>query len=270
MKRRLSTILLLLAAKALLADCGSPLSSSPPDWVRYDGAIPHSKTGSYVNRYKGSGIDETAARNDAIGKIKHNMEKKYADYRIEREWNGQCSVDNVVVYLLAQTIPYGGKYDDNLDYGIELEVQKLRKEARWFSFGGGSGTIPGLAGMYVSARYGDLWGSYRATWGIGFLGGLGMGNGDLHFSGGVNIYPFNDFYLQYSYGTAIYSRETKSHYENGVFVSKKTVTESGHSMLLGYDIRISFFMLSLGGGVSKTESHKWLPAYNALAGFVFY
>jgi len=125
MKRRLSTILLLLVAKFLLADCGyAPISSSPmPDWVRYDSAIPHSKTGSYINKYVGSGIDKTAAENDAISKIKRNMENKYADYRIEREWDGICSVDKVVVYLLAQTIPYGGKFDDNLNYETNREMK---------------------------------------------------------------------------------------------------------------------------------------------------
>ncbi|MDR2579317.1 MAG: penicillin-binding protein activator LpoB [Chitinispirillales bacterium] len=175
----------------------------------------------------------------------------------------------------------------------KLAVEARRKSARWLSVGVGTGLIPdevsgmyggaitGIGGAYISGRYGSTWGETLHTWGIGLTCGAGAGagagsGGETRIGVGVNLYPFNDFFLQFSYGTATYSHKTQGGYIDGRYTPSRTVIESGYAFLAGYDFHIQQFtfgpghiVFSLAGGVTKAEASGWLPAYSAAVGYVF-
>ena len=172
-------------------------------------------------------------------------------------------------------------------YNNREAMEEAGRAASWFSLGAGMGLVPdktaeyysnavtGLGGVYVSGRLGGtsaLWPPY--TWGIGVTGGIGVGSrGALHVGGGVNVYPWNDVFVQFSYGTALYSYETKSYYdyETDRNVAAKTYHENGYGLMLGYDgWRFGPLMLCLSGGVITTESSGgWRPAYSASVGWLW-
>lgn len=169
----------------------------------------------------------------------------------------------------------------------EAKTAQRRQSARWLSAGAGTGAIPegaevysgavtGIAGGYLAGRFGGTYGESALTWGVGLTLGAGLGSGNNTRIGvGINVYPVNDFFLQFSYGTATYSYKTTGQYiDGGSWVGGKTVIENGYSLMAGYDFHIRQFkigpghiMLSLAGGMANAEKEGWLPAYSASVGY---
>ena len=171
------------------------------------------------------------------------------------------------------------------------KIQARRAAARWLSVGAGtgiipdktadsySGAIPGIAGGYISGKFGGTWGESTNTWGAGLMLGGGLGSGNNPRVGvGINVYPFNDLFLQFSYGTAVYAYTKKGGFDpdqNRVIPASK-INESGFGLMAGYDFHINqlkigpgYIMINIAGGMVNAEDQGWLPAYGAAVGWTF-
>ena len=173
----------------------------------------------------------------------------------------------------------------------QQQILDRRKSARWLAVGTGTGATPdktseaysgavtGIAGGFISGRFGGTYGETTYTWGIGLTlgGGLGSG-GNTRVGAGVNIYPFNDLFVQFSYGTAAYAYSERGYFDpsQNRYVSGSNFNESGFGVMAGYDFHISKFaigpghiIINLAGGMVNAENKGWLPAYSAGVGYTF-
>jgi len=175
---------------------------------------------------------------------------------------------------------------------IQAKKQQIldrRKSARWLAVGAGTGAIPektseaysgavtGIAGGYLSGRFGGTYGETPYTWGIGLTlgGGLGSG-GNTRVGAGINVYQFNDLFVQFSYGTAVYAYTDRYYDETQNRFVSNNFNESGFGLMAGYDFHIRQFkigpghiMISLAGGMVNAEKEGWLPAYSVGVGYGF-
>jgi hypothetical protein len=169
------------------------------------------------------------------------------------------------------------------------QITDRRKAARWLAAGAGTGAIPekiseaysgavtGLAGGHLAGRFGSTWGESPYTWGIGLTVGGGLGSGGNPRVGvGLNIYPFNDFFVQLSYGTAAYAYTTREYDASENRYINRNYNENGFGLMAGYDFHINqlkigpgHIMLSLAAGMVNAENQGWLPAYSVGIGYAF-